>query len=166
MSEKNIVKTAVIEDDYRYRLTRIWKPELGLMGFIMLNPSTADAEVDDATIRKCIGFAERNGLGGIVVSNLWAFRSRDPKAMKDHIKAGRDARGPKNEGYIIQAAEQSKILVCAWGNHGSFGGRDKEVRQLLRANGHKSFSLGPLSKTGQPAHPLMLAYATKLEELG
>lgn len=166
MSEKNIIKAAVIEDDYRYHLSRIWRPELGLMGYIMLNPSTADAEQDDATIRKCIGFAERNGLGGIIVANLWGFRATDPRAMKSHVKAGKDAIGPKNDEFILNVAKQSKILVCAWGNHGSFGGRDKEVRQLLRANGHKSFSLGPLSKTRQPAHPLMLAYATGLEELG
>lgn len=77
------LRGAVISDDgrYRYRLWRTWAPELPRMAWIMLNPSTADAEVDDPTIRRCVGFAKREGCGGIEVVNLYAYRSTDPSVL-------------------------------------------------------------------------------------
>ncbi len=82
MSDLFVTKEAVISDcgRYRYRLTRRWG-DGPLLSFIMLNPSTADAEVDDPTIRRCMGFARRDGYGGIVVGNLYAFRTTKPKAL-------------------------------------------------------------------------------------
>lgn len=46
--------------------------------FIMLTPSTADADTDDPTIRRCIGFAKSSGFGGLYVGNLFAYRSTQP----------------------------------------------------------------------------------------
>jgi hypothetical protein len=45
---------------YRYELWRRWAEGPHVL-FVMLNPSTADAVTDDATIRKCIGYAKRWG---------------------------------------------------------------------------------------------------------
>ena len=59
---------------YRYRLSRIWDDKKPLVLFIMLNPSTADAEQDDPTIRRCIAFAKNWGYGGFMAGNLFAFR--------------------------------------------------------------------------------------------
>ena len=67
---------------YRYRLHR---GEGRTLMFLMVNPSTADAEQDDATIRKCLGFAERNGFGRIVVGNLFAYRAKDVNALRKAI---------------------------------------------------------------------------------
>ena len=65
--------SAVISDcqRYRYWLERD-RGERPLV-FVMLNPSTADAEVDDPTIRRCRRFASDNGYTGIIVVNLYAF---------------------------------------------------------------------------------------------
>jgi hypothetical protein len=73
-------KSAVISPCglYRYRLTRTWDAVRWSAAFVMLNPSTADAVDDDPTIKRCVGFAKRWGCGGIVVANLFAFRSADP----------------------------------------------------------------------------------------
>jgi hypothetical protein len=69
-------KGAKLSDDgvYRYALWRDWRESLDepLLGYVMLNPSTADASEDDQTIRKCIGFAERNDYRGFIVLNLFA----------------------------------------------------------------------------------------------
>ena len=67
---------------YRYSLTRKWEAWKGTVNFIMLNPSTADAQEDDPTIRRCIGFAKAWGYGGIVVTNLFAYRATNPKELK------------------------------------------------------------------------------------
>jgi hypothetical protein len=62
---------------WRYYLARHWAPKGEALAFVMLNPSTADATVDDPTIRRCIGFARRDGYAGLVVVNLFALRSTE-----------------------------------------------------------------------------------------
>lgn len=63
---------------YRYRLTRRFA-DGPCATFVMLNPSTADETIDDPTIRRCRNFAIREGCGGLVVVNLFAYRATDPR---------------------------------------------------------------------------------------
>lgn len=90
-----IKKDATISDcgKYRYRLSRIWEPGRPVATFVMLNPSTADATNDDATIRKCMGFARRWNLGGIHVGNLFAYRASWSARNSSWSKAARCALG-------------------------------------------------------------------------
>ena len=100
---------------YRYSLTRKWEAWKGTVNFIMLNPSTADAQEDDPTIRRCIGFAKAWGYGGIVVTNLFAYRATNPKELKKVDKPF----GEHNHLYQLEAAViSSELTVCAWGAHG------------------------------------------------
>lgn len=133
---------------WRYSLERIWQPELGLVQFIGLNPSTADETEDDPTIRRCIGFSRDWGYGGIVMSNIFAFRATDPKLMK----AATDPIGPENDKWILAQYDKCEITVAAWGLHGEFRGRGEIVAEMLR------YDLRHLGKTkhGQPRHPLYL----------
>lgn len=154
--------TAIFSDDrvYRYYLERTLREPLftnpqDVMCFVMLNPSTADEVVDDPTIRKCIGFATRTAASRIAVVNLFAVRETDPKAMKKHP----EPIGERNDHWIKEAASQSKWVVCAWGNHGLFGGRGRAVYSMLatvKAPG-TLLALGR-TKRGQPEHPLMIGY--------
>ena len=140
---------------YRYRLTR----DFGMVGvdtccFIMLNPSTADAEQDDPTIRRCIGYAKALGCGELTVVNLFAWRSTDPRALYGMSK--QMAIGPENDRHITEACTTSGIVICAWGNHGSLFNRSDEVLKLIRSlQGARPTAL-KVSKTGQPSHPLYL----------
>lgn len=83
---------AVVSGDgrYRYALTRTWRPDAPLLTFVMLNPSTADAYADDPTIRRCIGFARREGAAGIRVANLFAYRATSPAALVGPVDAAAD----------------------------------------------------------------------------
>src|SRR5882762_9630632 len=96
---------------YRYSLTREWS-DGPCVCFLMFNPSTADENQDDPTIRKCVGFAKRWGYGRMVVLNLYAIRSSDPKAIG---RTGKSAIGPLNDYWISQSLHHSREIICAWG---------------------------------------------------
>jgi hypothetical protein len=108
-------KTAVISDDglYRYALTRTWDPLLARVVWVMANPSVVDAERDDATIRKCIGFTQRWGYGGIEVVNLFAYRATDPAVLATVD----DPVGPENRLWLqtVLGDSLNSLFVCAWG---------------------------------------------------
>lgn len=147
-------KDATISDCglYRYSLLRHWGHEQGnRMLMIMLNPSTADASVDDPTIRRCIAFAKGFGYHGLVVTNLFAFRATDP----GDLRLADDPVGPDNDKFIRTAGTLYSEAVCAWGAHGVLARRDGVVRAMLNERGVKTFALG-LTKDGQPRHPLYL----------
>jgi len=150
-----VIKDALISPcgQYRYWLTRRWNEAKPLLPFIMLNPSTADADNDDPTIRRCISFADRDGFGGIAVINLFAFRATSPTDMK----AAADPVGPDNDYWLIRvlksAVEQDKPVLAAWGAHGGFRARDNYVRGMAELHGAKLVCLGA-TKDGHPRHPL------------
>jgi hypothetical protein len=146
---------------YRYDLTRSWDRARPRALFVMLNPSTADATQDDPTIRRCVGFARAWGCGGIVVCNLFALRSTDPKALYRHA----DPVGPDNDATLLDRAAMAKLTVCAWGAHGHLRGRGRTVAKLLAAAKMPMHCLG-LTKTGHPLHPLFVPGATALQEFG
>lgn len=146
---------------YRWLLWREWDAKKPYMVFIMLNPSTADAVEDDPTIRRCIGFAKREGCGGIEVANLFSLRSTDPAALREHD----NPVGPETDSWIEKAARHpdTAYVVAAWGAHGKLGARDADARMLLHSVGKPLYHLG-LTKAGQPKHPLYLKSDTPLEE--
>ena len=92
---------------YRYLLTRRFGPGKKLATFVMLNPSTADAERDDATIRKCVGFARSWGCAGLQVVNLFAFRATDPT----DLRMADDPVGPENDVWLGRAIWERRIAL-------------------------------------------------------
>jgi hypothetical protein len=127
---------------------RIWDPTGGVVTFIGLNPSTADAVQDDATIRVCVAYARRWGFGGICMLNLFAFRARKPKDML----AAEDPVGPENDYHIEYLAARSTEVIAAWGAHGKHLAREAAVVSLL---GRQLKCLSS-NKDGSPHHPLYL----------
>src|SRR5262249_29332663 len=134
---------------YRYWLTRVWDGGKEPFRWIMLNPSTADDCRDDPTIRRCMGFARSLGYGGIHVLNLFAFRATWPEQLQEV----NDPVGPENDGFILQAAREADRVMAAWGCHGAYQGRDREVMALLARIGVPVMCLGR-TKSGRPWHPL------------
>lgn len=154
-------RTAVISSDelYRYELTRSWghSPDTDpYVLWVMLNPSTADANIDDPTIRRCIGFTHTWGFKKLVVVNLFALRSPDPKALE---KAD-DPIGPTNDQFILRAAKSASLIVCAWGAHKLAGARGRAVKEKLPF----PMCLGK-TKDGHPKHPLYVPADTKVSLL-
>lgn len=177
-------RETVISNDgkYRYTLWRDWSYKLRDQGamtlhftpdphldyypgnrdtflnFIMLNPSTADATQDDATIRRCVGFAQRTGFGAMCVTNLFAYRATDPEIMKTQS----DPVGPENDSWLKRVAKEAGLIIAAWGIHGKHDNRNIVVRNLLCDYEIKCFGH---TADGYPRHPVRLAYNTKMETL-
>lgn len=150
-----MVRDAVISrcGTYRYLLTREWDPSLASMLWIMLNPSTADASVDDPTIRKCIGFAKKWCFGSITVVNLYALRATSPKELALHSHPC----GPMNDSYIEAAFVDVGLVVAAWGTKGS-PRRSKDVCAIAARKEKPLHHIGTLTKDGFPRHPLYVPY--------
>ncbi len=143
---------------YRYWLGRCWDQALPAVGFVMLNPSTADATVNDPTIRRCLGFAQQWGFGSLVVTNLFAYRATRPV----DLWAASDPVGEKTDRHLVQMAQQVDQIVVAWGNHGGRGDRAQQVSHLLNPTGTRVLYCLGLTRCQQPRHPLYLPQTTRL----
>lgn len=142
---------------YRWWLRRVWGAPLlndgcypSVVNFVMLNPSTADAEIDDPTIRRCIAYAKSWGYGGLTVTNLYAFRSTDPR----ELKRAADPIGEWNSHYVRTMAADAAMTVCAWGSNAERFHAQEVLGWLLESS--KKVTALRVSKTGQPCHPLYL----------
>jgi hypothetical protein len=160
-------RSAVISEDglYRYELRRVWDPLKPLINFVLLNPSKADAQIDDQTVRRLIRFARTWGFGGIIVTNLYAYRSTNPRKLWDVI----DPVGPENERYLKAAAQEADKVVCAWGANASLE-RAEDVRRLLLHARDGAFIPNVLYCFGKtkglgPKHPLRLNSNTELRAM-
>lgn len=144
-------RTAILSpcERYRYTLGRWWGTG-PYVAFVMLNPSTADATIDDATIRRCIAYARSWQYGGLAVVNLYAFRATDPSDLWQQ----RDPIGPENDAYLLQVCDDAAEVVCAWGVHAQKC-RAAEVVERLTRHEIKLAVLKEL-RDGSPGHPLDL----------
>jgi hypothetical protein len=137
---------------YRYALWRVWGKGTRRLVVIGLNPSTADAERDDRTIRRCMAFAQREGCDGLVMLNLFAVRTKDPKIMKAHA----EPIGARNDRALVHyATTGATIVLAAWGRHGSHLDRARDVCGTLKRAGVRLMCLGTTGN-GAPRHPLYM----------
>ena len=143
---------------YRYRLIRTWDETKPHAMFIMMNPSTADQEVDDRSVAKCCRFARTWGYGGIYVGNIFAYRATDKK----RLRVIADPIGPDNDKHLIEMAKIAKIVIFAYGQpgHRSLQDRGPRLATKLIGKGVKPYVL-KLSNDGTPCHPLYLRKTRK-----
>lgn len=157
--------SAVISDCglYRYRLERhaIEGGGAGGVGWIMVNPSTADANEDDPTVRKVLGFSARLGFGWVAVGNVFALRSTDVRGL---AKAA-DPIGPDNDRHIREIMRDVQTVIVAWGPLAKLPKLHRSrYQRVVRAANDLGVTLHCLgtAQDGHPRHPLMLAYDTPL----
>lgn len=135
---------------FRYRLGRTWADAKPLV-FVMLNPSTADADVDDATIRRCVRFAQAHDFGAIDVVNLFAYRATKPQDLR---RSGYLV-GPDNDQHIAETVRDAGAVCVAWGANAADLERPQIVLPLIRAEGVQPQCLR-ITRSGHPEHPLFL----------
>lgn len=147
---------------FRYRLDiplntqqSLFASELkgGRCTFLMLNPSTADQNVNDPTVRRVVQYAKDWGFSDVTVLNLFAYRSTDPDKLLDMGLA--NSIGPKNDRYIEDVVAKSSRIVVAWGR--TFQQEEvfrARVRAVVRMLAHKTVLTLGLNDDGSPKHPL------------
>jgi hypothetical protein len=148
---------------FRYRLERDLGQAGPVVAILGVNPSKADATINDPTIRKDMGFGSRLGWSRIIKGNKFAFRSTDVK----QLRSARDPIGPDNDMHLEQIMRDADLVVAAWGPlaklPAALRGRWREVVKIADRVGQKLHCLG-VADDGQPRHTLMLAYDTPLIE--
>lgn len=146
---------------YRYRLEREVQTEGKVFAFFGINPSTADASLDDPTVRKWRGFTLRNGGRRFIVGNIFAFRSTDPKALSKQD----DPFGPEWLDHMKTIIADADVLVPCWGSLSKMPrdlrGAPAQLLSTLSRSGKPILHFG-ITSCGQPKHPLMLGYDTPL----
>lgn len=155
-------RDAVISDcgKYRYLLRRTWDHGRMRALFVMLNPSTADAEIDDPTIRSCARLCRSWGHGSFEVVNLFGWRATDPK----ELAGAADPVGPRNDRIAEAAISRCDVTICAWGAHTMAEKRVDAMVSLIGDHRPAAFCLGK-TKKGAPKHPLYIKTGTILEVL-
>ena len=136
---------------FRYTLWRGWGAQgnCRYVNFVMLNPSTADENVFDPTVRRCYGYAKDWGYNAFYVTNIFALRATDPR----ELYSCHDPVGPTNDQWIRETATYAELVVAAWGTHGKLHERGLKVAEMLQEFEPKCLGL---TKKGHPRHPLYL----------
>ncbi|MCF1487527.1 DUF1643 domain-containing protein [Pseudomonas sp. AA27] len=157
---------------YRYRLEREVQAEGKVFAFFGINPSTADATLDDATVRKWRGFTQRNGGRRFIVGNVFCYRATDPRDVgfsndrRTYINGlPTPSHHLDNLEHIRQIITDADVLVPCWGRTTKVTAAIRycfaEVLGLLNASGKPVLHFG-VTASGDPKHPLMLGYDTPL----
>lgn len=166
---------AVLSDDrvYRYVLYRSvdgldWDAELRpdggyrqTVGFILINPSTADESASDPTIDKLQKYAVTWGFQRLAVCNLFAYRETESSRLPQ-LSLSTDLVGPDNDRYIRELTRDVHKIVCGWGNHGLLLDRQAQVQALLGETHHEEVFCFHQNQNGTPVHPLYQRDAAEL----
>lgn len=151
---RDILRAATLSScgDYRYLLVREWGRSGRTAVFVLLNPSTADADRDDATTRRCINYAQDWGCSSAWIVNLYAWRARHPA----NLWKAPDSVGPENDHYLATAAavaaDSGGPLVAGWGTEA----RPERISAVLDLPGFDRLGALAVTQSGQPHHPLRL----------
>ena len=120
-----------------------------MLAFCGLNPSTADETKDDPTVKRCINRAKRMGFDGMIMLNIFAYRSTDPQGL---LEVPNPVGGWNDEVLRLVAAGAHGVIAC-WGTHGAINGRGAFVLKLLKQSA-KRLAVLAWTKDGHPKHPL------------
>jgi len=151
------ISGAIFSDDrkYRYALWRMWNPVLPILGCVGLNPSDANGERNDPTIKRGIVRGGRYGFGGFIMTNMHGLVSTDPNALLNNP----DAVGELNDYYIKQMVELTECQICGWGSFKPVKYRETAVYSMLK----NPVCLG-VNDDGHPKHPLYVPYSVPMRK--
>ena len=153
--------TALLSDDrrHRYELGRVVDDAgTGVVVWFMLNPSTADEQFNDATIRRCIGFSKSWGFRELKVVNLISYRSKNRRDIRQFRNPPFEGEYFTNLSHVERVCLEADCIILAWGADGESVGGDAARERACELN-DEVWVLGWTSN-GQPKHPLYVNAGT------
>lgn len=121
---------------------------------ICMNPSAANEEYSDRTINRIIGASQKLGCDGWIVANVYPERATNASDLdKFNLELAIE-----NVRLIINFLLENGIKEVwgAWGNlgHPSLQKGKDLLLSSFKQNSIRVYSFAPLTKWGQPVHPL------------
>jgi hypothetical protein len=136
---------------YRLLVWRIWNPELGLLGFVKHNPSSASHNDTDNTFTRGCGFGDRLGFGGVVFANAADRVATHPEDLgvlaKNQLTSGYNKRA------LALVLRYAQMVIVGWGEPATPAVAsliDDFIVQARDAD-RDLYCLGT-NKSGQPRH--------------
>ena len=148
--------------EYRYILGTRGKNPLICIG---INPSTAQPDDLDNTLKSVERIAQGNGFDSFIMFNVYAQRATDPDAMERTCNETLHRENLEAFRYVLSISEAPAVWA-AWGT--IIEKRDYLpgcVRDMVAAGeefGAKWYCAGAISKKGHPHHPLYLRKDEKI----
>ena len=148
--------------EYRYILGTRGKNPLICIG---INPSTAQPDDLDNTLKSVERIAQGNGFDSFIMFNVYAQRATDPDAMERTCNEALHRENLEAFRYVLSISEAPAVWA-AWGT--IIEKRDYLpgcVRDMVAAGeefGAKWYCAGAISKKGHPHHPLYLRKDEKI----
>ncbi|MGM9615915.1 MAG: DUF1643 domain-containing protein [Oscillospiraceae bacterium] len=143
--------------EYRYILGTRGKRPLICIG---INPSTAEPDNLDNTLKSVQRIADGNGFDSFIMFNVYAQRATRPQDME---KARNEALHRENMAafaYILEHCEGTPAVWAAWGNIIEMRGYLKDcvldMIDIGQRFGAVWYTAGKHSVKGHPHHPLYL----------
>lgn len=149
---------ATIVGEFRYRLWRTWDETRPHLLWVLLNPSIANDQLDDPTLKRCKAFSKEWGYGALEIVNLFAFRATHPQ----DLYTTPDPIGAMNDFHIADAATRATRTIVAWGTSGIYQQRDQAVLALLHHHASQSLYCLGTTRNGCPRHPLYIPHSAVL----
>ena len=135
---------------YRYALWRIWDKTKPLVMFIGLNPSTANEDDNDPTIRSVERISKHNRFGGFYMMNCFPLVSTNPGVLHAFYDTPfHDIEDSENMRWLLDIKTKCSTVVFAWGNFDVAKERAKSISSYF-----KDAKALHINKNGSPKHPL------------
>ena len=150
--------------DYRYILGTVGNNPLITIG---INPSTAEPEKMDNTMKSVERIAMGNGFDSFIMFNVYAQRATDPNQMNKEINPMLHKENMQAFQWILENSGKKPIIWAAWGTNIE---RRKYLKECLReminiSNLYNAVwcKVGKCSVKGHPHHPLYLKKDSRIE---
>lgn len=145
--------------EYRYILGKHGKNPLICIG---INPSTAEPDNLDNTLKSVERIAEYNGYDGFIMFNIYAQRATNPDDMEQLFNRELHSENMKAFRYILSIYSNnfSPAVWAAWGTiikkRGYLTECLNDMVNIGNEFGATWFTAGKRSNAGHPHHPLYL----------
>ena len=149
--------------EYRYILGTRGKRPLICIG---INPSTAQPDDLDNTLKSVERIALGNGYDSFIMFNVYAQRATDPDTMEKECNMRLHRENLEAFRYVLSLS-QAPAIWAAWGT--IIEKRDylprcvQDMAAAGEAYGASWYCAGKISKKGHPHHPLYLRKDEKLK---